>query len=53
MSCPTPVLYGGSVDENNAINIIMQKNVDGLLIGKASLYVHKFIKILESVFNAK
>lgn len=53
MVCSTPVLYGGSVDENNAINIIMQKNVDGLLIGKASLDVHKFIKILESVFNAK
>ena len=49
----TPILYGGSVNDTNATNILKQKNVDGLLIGGASLDVYKFIKILESVFNEK
>lgn len=39
------ILYGGSVNEENAAEILSIENVDGLLIGKASLDVDKFIKI--------
>lgn len=45
----TPILYGGSVNENNAIDIVTLKNVDGLLIGGASLCPDKFNKILKEV----
>lgn len=45
----TPILYGGSVNENNALNIVALKNVDGLLIGGASLHPDKFQKILKEV----
>lgn len=48
-----PILYGGSVNEINATSISNQKDVDGLLIGAASLDVYKFIKILESIVNEK
>jgi len=44
-----PILYGGSVNENNALDIIKQKDVDGLLIGGASLDPYKFTKIIKDV----
>lgn len=40
------VLYGGSVDENNADTFINSGGVDGLLVGRASLDVKKFLKII-------
>lgn len=39
------ILYGGSVDENNAQEIMAIENIDGVLVGKASLDVAKFSKI--------
>lgn len=45
----TPVLYGGSVNENNALDIVTLKDVDGLLIGKTSLCPKAFTKILKEV----
>jgi len=39
------VLYGGSVGEENAKEILAIEGVDGLLVGKASLDVNAFIKI--------
>lgn len=45
----TPVLYGGSVNDTNALTIVTLKNVDGLLIGGASLCPHKFHNILKGV----
>lgn len=44
-----PLLYGGSVNENNAKSIVELSDVDGCLIGGVSLYPEKFIKILKDV----
>ncbi len=42
------LLYGGSVSSENAKAIFATKNVDGLLVGGASLIVDKFLKIIHS-----
>ena len=42
-----PILYGGSVDAGNAQNYLAEKNIDGLLIGSASLVTESFAKIIE------
>lgn len=44
----TKVLYGGSMNANNAKDIFSLKNVAGGLVGKASLDVDSFIKIVKS-----
>ena len=41
-----PVLYGGSVNEKNAREILAMKNVDGILVGGASLDPEKFMQII-------
>jgi triosephosphate isomerase len=43
------ILYGGSVDEKNALGFVTEGNADGLLPGKASLSPQKFTKILKTV----
>lgn len=43
-----PLLYGGSVNSTNAADILSLKNVDGVLVGSASLDVHGFVKIINS-----
>jgi triosephosphate isomerase len=43
-----PVLYGGSVDEKNAESFLKEGEADGLLVGRASLDIGKFIKILQT-----
>lgn len=40
------ILYGGSVNEKNARDIIKENNIDGFLIGTASLEPYKFYKII-------
>ncbi|CAL4320940.1 triose-phosphate isomerase [Buchnera aphidicola] len=45
------IQYGGSVTEDNALEIISQKNVDGLLIGANSLNYKKFLKIIDIVYK--
>ena len=40
-----PVLYGGSANAKNCSNIISIDNVDGLLVGGASLKKHEFVTI--------
>lgn len=42
------LLYGGSVNAENAEEILSLKNVNGALIGGASLKVDSFISIIES-----
>ena len=42
-----PVLYGGSVTPENAAELLAQPNVDGALIGGASLDVEKFAAICQ------
>ena len=43
------ILYGGSVKPNNAQSIFSQKDVDGGLIGGASLDSNHFIEIINSI----
>ncbi len=45
----TPVLYGASVKGNNAAEIMSIQNVDGVLVGGASLKSDDFIPIITSV----
>lgn len=40
------VLYGGSVNSENAKAFLEQDNISGLLIGKASLDAEEFVKII-------
>ena len=41
-----PLLYGGSVNEYNAVELFKMNDIDGFLIGTSSLCVDKFCKIL-------
>jgi triosephosphate isomerase len=43
------ILYGGSVKANNAREIFASKDVDGGLVGGASLVVNEFIEIIKSL----
>ena len=45
------ILYGGSVISQNAIDYIKGANMDGLLIGGASLNASEFIKIINKVIS--
>lgn len=40
------ILYGGSVNENNAFELIKEKDIEGFLIGTASLDPYRFYKII-------
>ena len=44
-----PILYGGSVNSNNAGELIEVQNVNGFLIGGASLDVERFVDIINIV----
>lgn len=41
----TRIIYGGSVNKENAKQFIQQKNIDGLFIGRFGLDPHQFIEI--------
>ena len=43
-----PVLYGGSVKPDNAEELLRQPDVDGALVGGASLELDSFISICRS-----
>ena len=43
-----PVLYGGSVKPSNAASLLALKNVDGLLVGGASLEAESFLQIINA-----
>ena len=45
------ILYGGSVNGSNASEILSIDNVDGALVGGASLTAQKFMPILEAAAN--
>ncbi len=42
------VLYGGSVKADNAAELMQQKDVDGLLVGGASLKADEFVRIIQA-----
>ncbi len=43
------LLYGGSVNSENVLSIVDQKNVDGILVGGASVSMETFGKLLGQV----
>ncbi|MAC61271.1 MAG: triose-phosphate isomerase [SAR116 cluster bacterium] len=43
-----PVIYGGSVNEDNSNDIFKIDNVDGVLVGGASLKPRTFLKIIKN-----
>ncbi|WWP00069.1 MAG: triose-phosphate isomerase [Candidatus Dasytiphilus stammeri] len=45
--------YGGSVNSNNVYKFLMQPDIDGVLIGKASLNVSNFYNIIKYAIKAK
>jgi triosephosphate isomerase len=47
----TPILYGGSVKPQNAAEIAQQKEVDGFLVGGASLEPDGFLALCQTVKN--
>jgi triosephosphate isomerase len=47
-----PVLYGGSVKPENAAELMAQPDVDGALVGGASLDVESFARICEAAARA-
>jgi triosephosphate isomerase len=44
-----PILYGGSVEAQNAAALIKEGNVNGLLVGRASVGLESFIEIIQAV----
>ena len=42
------ILYGGSMNEKNAFDLLAQPDIDGGLIGGASLVPEKFVQIIEA-----
>ena len=42
------ILYGGSMNEKNAFELMAQPDIDGGLIGGASLVPEKFVQIIEA-----
>ena len=47
----TKVLYGGSVNPKNIIDLKKVNNIDGFLIGAASQNVKRFIDIVKKTYN--
>ena len=48
----TQILYGGSVNESNAESLIVQNDIDGFLVGGASLKAEAFIEICRAGENS-
>lgn len=44
-----PTLYGGSVNSNNVADFLGQKEIDGVLVGGASVNKEEFVRILKLV----
>lgn len=42
----TPIIYGGSVKSTNARSLLEQENIDGVLVGGASLSLDSFVEIV-------
>ena len=48
MAATTPLLYGGSVKPANAKDILATNDVDGALVGGASLKASDFLQIIRA-----
>ncbi|AWU43566.1 triose-phosphate isomerase [Blattabacterium sp. (Cryptocercus kyebangensis)] len=42
------ILYGGSINDMNARDLFLQKDIDGGLVGNSSLQMKNFLKIIQS-----
>ena len=51
ISQKTRILYGGSVKPSNAGEILSMENIDGVLVGGASLKASDFIEIIKAGEN--
>ena len=47
------IQYGGSVKSENALEILGEPNIDGALVGGASLVVDEFIDIIKAAKPSK
>lgn len=47
------ILYGGSVNKSNAAGFVEESEIDGLLIGGASLIADEFISIVRDISKVK
>ena len=47
-----PILYGGSMNAANAASLLAQADIDGGLIGGASLNAHDFLQIIGAAHSA-
>ncbi len=47
-----PILYGGSVDTNNVAGFIAQQDIDGALVGSASLDADGFVELVKNAHAA-
>lgn len=52
IAAATPILYGGSCKPSNAAELFACADVDGGLIGGASLKANEFLGIIEAMVNA-
>lgn len=49
----TPILYGGSVDESQISSLAARPEIDGVLVGSASIRASAFLKICHTWAEAK
>lgn len=49
LAADLPILYGGSVNAQNAADFIAQSGINGALVGGSSLEIDNFVKIIKSV----
>ncbi len=49
----TPILYGGSVNEKNTAELLCQPDIDGALVGGASLNAESFVSICRQAADVR
>ncbi len=53
MASDIRILYGGSVDSQCSSSLMLQPDIDGLLVGGASLKSKSFYDIINSSFETE
>lgn len=51
LALKVPILYGGSVEESNALQLLKEGSVNGFLVGHASASLETFVPILRALKN--
>ncbi|WP_439257735.1 triose-phosphate isomerase [Lonepinella sp. BR2271] len=52
-SSKIPTLYGGSVNPDNANDLILQPNIDGLFTGRSAWQADNFVRLISQALRAK